>query len=82
MDSRHENMAELLRDKGILQLTDHTRKLIAKGKMDEAKGIHCATVDRAFETAEQGGIINLTDLMASGEVIHIQECKKELSFNG
>lgn len=50
-------------------LTNAVDKLIEEGKIDEAAEVHNATVKRVFERAEQGAIINLSDLMASHETI-------------
>jgi len=51
----------------MLQLTEHTKKLLERGKREAATRDHNATVDAALECAKSGGIINLTDLMASHE---------------
>ena len=50
-----------------LPVTEHTRASIARGDLEGAKARHDATVHEAFRMAEAGGIINLSDLMASKE---------------
>jgi hypothetical protein len=54
-----------------LPVTERIAKLLAEGKRDEAIAAHNATVRQAFERAQQGAIINLTDLMASRDELHV-----------
>ena len=57
-------------------LTSAVDKLIEEGKIDEAAEVHNATVERAFEKAKAGAIINLSDLMASHSTIEMSRVNK------
>ncbi len=61
------------------RLTEHTTKLIAKGDLSQAEADHEATVDAAFERAEKGELICLTDLICSNEKIIAAEAEQRIA---
>lgn len=56
-----------------LPLTANTDRLLAEGKVDEAKAAHDATVREQLAKAQAGETINLSDLFASKEQIVARE---------
>ena len=56
--------------------TERIKALLAQGHRQAAQDTHNAQVARQFEIAKGGGIINLTDLMAAHEELHIDALKK------
>ena len=55
-----------------LPLTKKVQELLDAGKHDEAARLHNATVKAQMEKAEKGEMINLTDLLASKEELHLR----------
>lgn len=56
--------------------TRRTDELLAAGERSKAIAEHNAIVDAAFSNAKAGATINLTDLMAASEQIHIHDIEK------
>jgi hypothetical protein len=54
-----------------LPLTDQIDALIAEGKINEAEQLRSEVTSAAFENAQAGAVINLSDLMAGAEQVHI-----------
>ena len=55
--------------KEIMPLTTKIQKLLKNGKSYQAIDLHNRAVKNAFKGAQDGKIINLSDLMASKEEI-------------
>ena len=56
--------------------TERVKTLLNQGHAQAAQDTHNAHVTRMFEVAKAGGIINLTDLMAARDELHIDALKK------
>ena len=56
--------------------TDRIAQLIAEGKTEEALQLQADWEAGWFQKAQEGKILNLTDLLASAEQLHISESKK------
>ena len=54
-----------------LPLTDQIDALIAEGRLAEAEKLRAEVTHTAFENAEAGAVINLSDLIAGAEQIHM-----------
>lgn len=54
-----------------LPLTDQIDALIAEGRIDEAEKLRSEITNTAFENAQAGAVINLSDLIAGAEQLHI-----------
>jgi hypothetical protein len=58
-------------DKPILPHADYIAKQLDAGHREEAVKAHNARVKAEFERAEQGAVINLSDLMGAAEAFHV-----------
>jgi hypothetical protein len=55
-----------------LDHTAHVQRLIDEGRLKEAAALHNAHLEKEFEKAKRGTVINLSDLMAAKEVLDMQ----------
>ena len=62
-----------------LPLTREVLRLVGEGKLQEALGLHNATVQERFEAAGRGDIINLSDLMASHEELTLALSRRRVT---
>jgi hypothetical protein len=54
---------------------DRIEALLAEGKEEEARATQAAFEDDWMKRASRGEVMNLSDLMASKESLHVQNCK-------
>jgi len=57
----------------LLPHTSTVAALLRAGRVREAKALQNARVQQQFDKAKRGGLINLSDLMAGAEEIHLAE---------
>ena len=57
-------------------ITNRVQKLLDEGKEEEAKECAAALQAKWFEDAKAGKLMNLSDLLASGEALHVHTMKK------
>lgn len=57
----------------MLPHTERIAALLREGRVQEAKRLHHQRVHGQIRAARQGRVINLTDLMAAKEQIHLHE---------
>src|SRR5262245_9810139 len=61
-----------------LPMTNAVQNLLDEGKEDEAKQLAQQLQARWFQRAQAGHLMNLTDLLATSEAIHIHEsCRRK-----
>ena len=59
-----------------LPMTDRVQRLLDEGKEQEARDTAAAVQAKWFEDAQAGKLMNLSDLLASGEALHVHAIKK------
>jgi hypothetical protein len=57
-------------------MTDQVQRLLDQGKEDEARDTAAALQAKWFADAKAGKLMNLSDLLASGEALHVHAFKK------
>ena len=57
-------------------MTDQVQRLLDQGKEEEARDTAAALQAKWFADAKTGKLMNLSDLLASGEALHVHAVKK------
>jgi hypothetical protein len=56
-----------------LDHAEAVKRLIDEGRLKEAARLHNAHLEKEFERAKRGAVINLSDLMAAKEVLEMHQ---------
>ncbi len=59
-----------------LPMTEQIDHLISEGKVEEAEKLRADVTSKAFENAQAGAVINLSDLIAGAEQLHVARSKR------
>ncbi len=59
-----------------LPMTEQIDRLISAGKVEEAAKLREDVTSAAFENAQAGAVINLSDLIAGAEQLHVARRRK------
>ena len=70
-----------MNDETQFPMTDRIGQLLDEGKEAEARAYAKSAQEAWFAKAKQGHLMNLSDLLASGEAFHVHEFDKKQKHN-